>query len=128
MDNTINPRKCRNLPITSLVTGILSLTVFSLQALQMLFSNFLTTDTAFKIFSTIVVSILGLALPVIAIVCGSIDLVWVRKGLHGSKIFKAFDIIGIVLGSIVFLIVAIFNFGPMILQHFNWRYHQTRLI
>jgi hypothetical protein len=117
MDNTINPKKYINLPIASLITGILSLTVFSLQALQMLFSNFLTTDNAFKIFSTIIVTILGIILPIVAIVCGNIGLARIRKGLHRSKIFKAFDIIGIVLGSIVFLIVAIFNFGPMILQH-----------
>jgi len=117
MDDKINPKEYKNLSITSLVTGILSLASFSLVAFKELFSRYLTTDTASKIFSTIFVSILGIALPIVAIVCGSIDLARIRKGIHRSKIFKAFDIIGIVLGSIVFLIVAIFNFGPMILQH-----------
>lgn len=117
MNYTINPKEYRKLPITSLITGILSLTVFSLQALQMWFSNYLTTDNAFKIFSTVIVSILGIILPIVAIVCGSIDLARIRKGIHSSKLFKAFDITGIVLGSIVFLIVAIFNLGPIILRH-----------
>jgi len=115
MDNLSNPRKYQNMPITSFVTGILSLAVFSLSALKMLFSSYLTTDTASKIFSTVFVSVLGLALPIVAIVCGSIDLARIKKRLHGSRLFKAFDITGIVLGSIIFLIVAIFNVGPMIL-------------
>lgn len=117
MDNAINPKKYRNLPITSFVTGILSLTVFSLTALQVLFSNYLTTDTAFKIFSAVIVSILGIILPIVTIVCGSIDLARIKKGLHKSRLFKTFDITGIVLGSIIFLMVVIFNLGPMILQH-----------
>jgi len=116
MDNLINSKKYQNLPITSFITGILSLTVFSLTALKMLFSSYFTTDIASKIFSTVIVSVLGLALPIVAIVCGSIDLSRIKKGLHRISLFKAFDITGIILGSIVFLIVAIFNFGPMIMQ------------
>ena len=115
MDNTNSPKKYRNLPIASLVTGILSLTTFTLKAFKILFCSYLYTETASKIFSTIFVSIFGLALPIIAIVCGSIDLARIKKGLHDSRLFKAFDITGIVLGSIIFLVVAIFNFGPMIL-------------
>jgi len=117
MNNKITLKECRKLPVTSFIAGIISLTVFSLQALQILFSNYLTTNTAFKIFSTIIVSILGIILPIVAIVCGSIDLARLRKGLHRSRLFKAFDITGIVLGSIIFLIVFIFNFGPMIMHH-----------
>ena len=117
MNNELKNIKRRRLSVASFITGILSLTVFSLQALQMLFSNYLTTDTAFKIFSTIIVTILGIILPIVAIVCGSIDLAKIRKGFHRSRLFKAFDITGIVLGSIVFLIVFIFNFGPIIMHH-----------
>jgi len=117
MNNKLKTEKYRRLPITALVTGILSLTVFSLQALQMWFSNYLTTDNAEKIFSTIIVTILGIILPIIAIVCGSIDLNRIRKGFHKNKLFKAFDITGIVLGSSIFLIVAIFNLGPIIMHH-----------
>lgn len=115
MNNTNSPKKYRDLPITSLVTGILSLASFSLIAFKALFSSYLTTDIADKIFSAIFVSVLGLALPIVAIVCGSIDLARIKKGLHDSRLFKAFDITGIILGSVVFLIVASFNFGPMIL-------------
>jgi len=83
----------------------------------MWFSNYLTTDNAVKIFSTIIVSILGIILPIIAIVCGSIDLTRIRKSLHSSRLFKAFDITGIVLGSIIFLIVVTLNLGPRIMHN-----------
>ena len=117
MDNLSNPRKYQHLPITSFVTGILSLATFSLAAFQALFSSYLTSDTASKIFSNVFVTVLGLALPIVAIVCGSIDLARIKKRLHDSRLFKAFDIIGIVLGSIIFLMVVVFNLGPMIMQH-----------
>ena len=117
MDNEIKPGKYRKLPITSLITGILSLTVFSFQALQMLFFNYLITDTARLIFNIGIIIILGIILPIIAIVCGSIDLTRIKKGIHRSRLFKAFDITGIVLGSIIFLIVAIGNLGPIIVPH-----------
>ena len=117
MDYEIKPGKYRKLPITSLITGILSLTVFSFQDFQMWVFNYLITDTARLIFNSGFIIILGIILPIVAIICGSIDLTRLRKGLHRSRLFKAFDITGIVLGSIVFLIVAIFNLGPIILQH-----------
>ena len=79
--------------------------------------NYLITDTARQIFNSGFVIILGIILPIVAIVCGSIDLTRIRKGIHRSKLFKAFDITGIVLGSIIFLIVVIFNFGPIIVPH-----------
>jgi ABC-type maltose transport system permease subunit len=88
MNNKINLKKYRNLPITSFVTGILSLTTFSLKAFKVLFSSYLYTDIASKIFSTVFVSILGLALPIVAIVCGSIDLARIKKGLHKSGLLK----------------------------------------
>ncbi len=116
MNNLTNSKKYQNLPMTSFITGILSLTVFSLAALKMLFSSYLNTDITSKIFSTVIVSVLGLALPIVAIICGSVDLLQVKKRLHSIALFKAFDITGIILGSIVFLIVVIFNFGPTITQ------------
>ena len=117
MNNAINSKEYRNLSITSFVAGILSLTVFSLKTLQMLFSNYLTTDNAEKIFSTIIVTILGIILPIVTIACGSVDLERIRKGIHRSRLFKTFDITGIVLGSIIFLIVVIFNLRPIIMHH-----------
>ena len=117
MNNTASTKKYRKLPITSLITGILSLTVFSLQAFQMWVSNYLITDIARLIFSSGFVIILGIILPIVSIVCGGIDLARIRKGIYRNKLFKAFDITGIVLGSIIFLIVAIFNLGPIIVPH-----------
>lgn len=113
MNNTVNPKNYRKLPITSLITGILSLTVFSFQALQMWVSNYLITDTERLIFNFGVLIILGIILPIVAIVCGSIDLTRIRKGIHRNKLFKGFDIAGIVLGSIIFLIM----FGEIIVPH-----------
>ena len=51
MNNEVNPKNYRKLPITSLITVILSIAVFSFQALQMWFSNYLITDTARLIFN-----------------------------------------------------------------------------
>jgi hypothetical protein len=116
MNEIITPKENKNLAIASFTTGILSLAVFSLTALKELFSSYLISDNTEKVFSIVFVSILGIALPIVAIVCGSVDLVRFKKGLHDSRLFKAFDITGIILGSIVFLIVATFNLGPMIMH------------
>jgi hypothetical protein len=61
--------------------------------------------------------ILGIILPVVAIICGSIDLKRIKKGLHRSKIFKGFDITGIAIGSIIFLLVTTFMLGEIIVPH-----------
>ncbi len=112
-----NLKKYRNLPITSLLTGTLSYTTLALRAIKTLFFSYLYNDIASKIFSTVFVSILGLILPITAIICGSIDLTRIKKGLHNIRLFKAFDIMGIIFGSIIFLMVIIFNFGPIIMLH-----------
>jgi hypothetical protein len=121
MDNEIKPKNYRKLPITSLITGILSLTVFSFPALQMWvhknYNYLFTTDTRRLIFNLIVGITLGIILPAVAIVCGSIDLARIRKGINRSKLFKGFDIIGIVLGSIIFMIVSLFMLGEIIIPH-----------
>lgn len=121
MNNEIKPKNYRKLPITSLITGILSLTVFSFPALQMWFHKnyyyLFTTDTRRLIFNFSVGIALGIMLPVVAIVCGSIDLIRIRKGLHRSKLLKSFDITGIVLGSIIFMIVSMFMLGEIIIPH-----------
>ena len=117
MNNKVNPEKYRKLPITSLITGIISLTIFSFPTFQMWVSNYLITDTARLIFNFGIGIILGIILPIVTIMCGSIDLTRIRKGIHRSKLFKAFDITGIVLGSIIFLIVAMFMLGEIIVPH-----------
>ena len=117
MNNKAKSDKYRKLPITSLITGILSLTIFSFPELQMWISCYLVTDTQRLIFNFSVGIILGIILPIIAIVCGSIDLKRIKKGLHKSKVFKGFDITGIVLGSIIFLLVTTFMLGEILVPH-----------
>jgi hypothetical protein len=121
MNDTIYTKEYRNLPITSLITGILSLTIASFPALQMwVHKNYyyvFTTDTRRLIFNFSIGITLGIILPIIAIISGSIDLSKVKKSLYRSRLFKAFDIIGIVLGSIIFLIVSMFMLGEIIFPH-----------
>ena len=80
-------------------------------------SNYLITDTARLIFNFGIGIILGIILPIIAIVFGSIDLSRIQKGIHRSKLYKGFDITGIVLGSIILLLVSMFVFGEIIAPH-----------
>lgn len=117
MDDEIKPKEYRNLPITSLITGILSYTIFSFPSIQMWVSHYLITDIPRLTFNFIFGNTFGIILPVVAIICGSIDLTRIKKGLHRTKLFKSFDITGIVLGSIMFLIVAIFELGEIIFLH-----------
>ncbi len=117
MNNEIKPKNYRKLPITSLITGILSLTIFSFPTFQMWVSNYLITDIERLIFNFSVGIILGIILPIVAIVCGSIDLSRIRKGIHKKRLFKAFDITGIVIGSPIFLFVSLFILGEIIAPH-----------
>ena len=118
MNDTINTKEYRNLLITSLITGILSLAIFSYPELQSW--PFTISDTArriLSIFNDYLGIMLGFILPIVAIVCGSIDLARIKKGIHRSKLFKGFDITGIVLGSIIFLTVSLFILGEIITPH-----------
>jgi len=72
----------------------------------MWFSNYLITDTARLIFNLGVLIILGIILPIAAIVCGSIDLARISKGIHRSNLFKGFDITGIVISSPILLLIS----------------------
>lgn len=117
MNSVVNPDKYRKLPITSLVTGILALTIFSAPQIIMWSSSYLVTDTQRLIFNFSIGIILGIILSVVAIVCGSIDLKRIRKSLHRSKIFKVFDVTGIVLGSIIFLLVTTFMLEEILVPH-----------
>ncbi|MBU4313927.1 MAG: hypothetical protein KJ821_03935 [Actinobacteria bacterium] len=117
MNSIGNPDKYRKLPITSLITGILALTIFSAPQVIMWSSRYLITDTQRLIFNFSIGIIIGIILPVVAIVFGSVDLKRLRKGLHRSKIFKGFDVTGIVLGSIIFLLVTTFMLGELLVPH-----------
>ena len=65
----------------------------------------------------IIILFTAFGLAIAAIVCGSIDLKRIKKGLHRSKVFKSFDITGIVIGSIIFLLVTTFMLGEIIVPH-----------
>ena len=112
MNSMVNSEDYKKLPITSLITGLLSLIVFSTPLFELWSPSHLT-----DIMRAIFVLSIGIILPIVAIICGSIDLNRIRKGLHRSKLFKGFDITGIILGSIVFLIAASFNLGEIIVPH-----------
>jgi len=117
MNNKINLKEFRKLPITSLITAMLSCTIFSVPQSIMWSSKNLITDTERLIFNFSIGIIIGITLPVFAIVFGSIDLTRIRKGIHHIRLFKSFDITGIVIGSIIFLIVAMFMLGEIIVPH-----------
>ena len=102
MNSIVNLDKYRKLPITSLVAGILSFTFLYYSKIVEWVSSFLAT----YIFNIPLAVILGICLPITAIICGSIDLKMIKKGLHKNKVFRGMDITGIVLGSIILLIVA----------------------
>ena len=57
-----------------------------------------------------------MGLPISAIVCGSIDLKRIRKGIYSRK-GKGFDIAGIVLGGVFILLVAWFLLGEILVPH-----------
>ena len=117
MNNKVEPEKYRGLSIAALITGILAFIILFAPQIIMWSSYYLITDTARLIFNFSFGGMFGICLPVVAIVCGSIDLTRIRKGIHRSKLFKGFDITGIVLGSIIFLIVAMFMLGEIIVPH-----------
>lgn len=116
MNHKVEPEKYRKLPITSLVTGILSFTILSFLKITECASSFLATITQVWIFNISLASILGICLPITAIVCGSIDLKRIKKGLHKNKAFKGMDITGIVLGSIILVFIALFILGDILLS------------
>ena len=55
-------------------------------------------------------------LPISAIVCGSIDLKRIKKGIYSRK-GKGFDITGIALGGFFILIVLWFLLGEILVPH-----------
>ena len=120
MDKEIKPEKYRKLPITSLITGILSYTIFSFPSLQMWISRYPVTDTARLIINNSFGITLGVILPIVAIVCGSIDLKRSKAGLFRNKVFKGMDIAGIVLGSVFILIFAVFFLADLIVSDPNY--------
>lgn len=85
------PEKYRKLSITALITGITGLCLI-------VFFNLLW---------------IRLGLSITAIICGSIDLRMVKRGIYTKK-GKGFNIAGIATGGIVILIALIFIIGGII--------------
>ena len=106
----------KKLPISSFITGLLSLTALSFFKISQWISPFFTTIRQNIIFNIMLGSILGICLPLAAVICGSIYLRRIKKELHRSKIFKALAITGIVLGSIILFVVFILILGDLLLS------------
>jgi len=96
MNNTVKSEKYRILPIAALVIGILT---YGNEYLVMLAANW-PIAPFFSYFWSF-------ALPIAAIVCGSIDLKRTKAGLFRNKVLKGMDIAGIVLGSVFILLVTV---------------------
>jgi hypothetical protein len=76
-------------------------------------SDFHVFDLKTLITKLIIVFILGVGLPLSAIICGSIDIRRIKSGLYKSK-GRGFSITAIVLGA-VFLIPGLFLFAEEVL-------------
>ena len=120
MDNEIKPEKYRKLSVAALVTGILGLSLLALynfawMPLGFLLSKLVETTNIMQIFIIPFIAIV-LCLSIAAVVCGSIDLSRIKKGLYNNK-GKGFDIAGIIMGGIVLLFAIVFILGEIIVPH-----------
>ena len=120
MNNKTELEQFRKLSITSLISGILTLSYIYLiprflGPLVLYLRNFIFQESV--IASVIVLSVFILTgLPIAAVVCGSIDLKIIKSNLYSNK-GKGMDITGIVLGSIYLLIVFLFLLSEIIFPH-----------
>jgi hypothetical protein len=117
MNEEVKTEKYRKLSIAALVAGILTYTIgFIMSGLIYLLSFLPSSKTIDNILGyndnlygvyiasyTSISVIIGISLPIAAIVCGSIDLKRIKAGLYSNK-GKGFDIAGIWLGSAYFII------------------------
>ena len=113
---SIGKRKFKKLPIVSFITGLSSLSSLSFFRISGLISPFFKTIRQNIIFNVTLGSILGICLPLAAVICGGIYLRRYKKELYRSKIFKALAIAGIVLGSIILFIVFLLLMGDLLLS------------
>jgi len=89
--------KYRGLSIIALVTGLLSIIFISL--IFRWSSSFHIINLETLLIKLIVVFMLGIGLPLTAIICGCIDLKRIKAGRYNNK-GKGLSITGIVLGSL----------------------------
>ena len=107
MNNKAESRKYRKLSIVTLVTGILGYSAIAIGIFINPYNIFPNIEMG-RLISIVIGVALAICLPIVAIVCGSIDLKRIKEGLYSNK-GKGFDIAGIVLGSLLFS-VALFDF------------------
>jgi len=110
-------KKDSSLPAASICTGIIGFLLISLYNLLItLLLNFLRSRVAAEtipyIIIAVIVVMIGLSLA--AIICGSIDLSKINRGMSSKK-GRLFDIMGIALGSVSFLASAILMLGQILL-------------
>ena len=106
MNNKAKLEKYRGLSITALVTGLLSVIFIPLIFRWSSYFDIINLETLLS--KLIIVFILGIGLPLTAIVCGNVDLKRIKTGHYSNK-GKGLSIAGIVLGAI-FLIPGILLF------------------
>jgi len=119
MNNEIKTEKYRKLSVSALVMGIIGLgSIVLYNFLWMPISIFLNKFMESNMISAVIVPfvVVMLCLSIAAVVCGSIDLRGIKKGLYTNK-GKGYDTAGIVAGGIVILFVIIFLLGELIFPH-----------
>lgn len=105
-----------SLPVTSFITGLLSLGIFTFTKIIGWVSTLPFGENLNLIIGLSISGIIGIGLPVAAIVCGSIDLKKGKREFHKNKVFKALDITGIVLASIILFLVILFISADLLLS------------
>jgi hypothetical protein len=113
MDNKADIERYRKLSIASLITGILP---YICVLLMWLIFEILSIGAYVD---GIIITILFVAvsgLPIVAIVCGSIDFKRIKRGQYSIK-GKGFDITGIVLGSVFILAFIWFALADLPIFH-----------
>jgi len=109
-------KKNKSLTITSIYAGIVGFLLIVLyNFLSVMLLNFLKSRVAAGTIPYIVIAFIVIifGLSMAAIICGSIDLSRINKGIS-SKRGRLFDLIGISLGSVSFIASAILLFGEII--------------
>jgi len=120
MNNSVKTEKYRKLSIAALVSSLIVIFIGGLyNFLWMFIAQFLQkyiVDTGMIPF--IILPVLGVifCLAITSVVCGSIDLKGIKKGIYSRK-GKGFDITGIVLGGLFILFVIWFLLGELLMPH-----------
>lgn len=113
---TIKNKKNWKLPAFSLSSGIISFSLVFFTKIIRWSSSLPFHDNINLIIGLSIAGILGVCMPIISIVCGSIDLEQNKNGVQKNKVFKSMDILGIVFGSIILFITIIFILGDILLS------------